>query len=103
MFFAIAEDDERVLFLSGFLECVDRQLDCLLEVGSAEGCPVFIDLLDRLADGGVVDREGGVNIRAAGEADDADAFIGECFEQFVDRDFCAREAVGFHILDSHAA
>ena len=103
MFFAIAENDERVLFLSGFLECVDCQLDRIFEVGSAEGCPVFIDLLDRLADGGVVDGKGSVNIRTAGEADDADAFIREFFEQFVDRDFCAREAVGFHILDSHAA
>ena len=103
MFFAIAEDDECVLFLSGFLERVDGQYDCILEVGSAEGRPVFIDLLDCLADSGVVDGEGGVNIRAAGEADDADAFVGEFFEQFVDRDFCAREAVGLHILDSHAA
>jgi hypothetical protein len=49
--FTIAEDDERVVFLAGFLERLDGQADGGTEVGAAAGGPVFIDLLDGLAHG----------------------------------------------------
>ena len=87
MFFAIAEDDERVVLLAGFLECLDGEADGGGEVRAAERRPGFIDLFDGLAHGPVIDGERRVNIGAAGEADEADAFVGHGFQQFVDDAF----------------
>jgi hypothetical protein len=103
VFLAIAEDDEGVVLLAGFLERLDGQPQRVTDVGAAAGRPVLIDLVDRLAHGLVIHRERGIHISTAREADDADAFVGHRLQQFVNRHLRAGEAVRFHIGDAHAA
>jgi len=103
VFFPIAQDDERVVFLAGFLEGLDGKVDRRSNVGATAGGPGFIDLLDGLACGLVIDGERRIDISTAGEADDADAFVGHGFEQFEDDHFRTREPVRLDVCHAHAA
>ena len=103
VFLAVAEDDERIVFLPGLLERLDGEADGCGEIRSAERRPCFVDLFDGLTNGTVVDGERGVKIGGTGEADDADAFVRHGFEHFVNDDFCLREAVRADIGNAHAA
>ena len=103
VFFAIAEDDERVVFLAGLLERLDGEAEGIAEIGTAAGDPVFVDLLDRLTDRAVIDGERRIDVGRARETDQSHALVGHAFHQFVDRHLGTAEAVGFHVLNAHAA
>ena len=84
VFFAVAQEDERIIFLAGLLEGGDGQADRGAEVRASEGHPVFIDLLDGFAHRSVVDRQRGEQMGTAGEAHQSDALVRQGVQQFVD-------------------
>ena len=103
VFLAVAEDDQRVVVLAGFLERVDGETHRRGQVRSADRRPGFVDLLDGLADRPVIDGQRRIDIGAAGETDQPDAFVGHGVEQLVDDHFRLGEAVGFDVAHPHAA
>jgi hypothetical protein len=72
------------------------------EIRPAKRGPSFIDLLDGLAHGAVVDGERRINVRISGESEEADPLVRHGFHQFVDDDFRLGETVRFDIAHPHA-
>ena len=100
--FAVADDDEGVILLASFLQRLGSQMHRGGQVRSSDRGPGFVDLIDHFSNSTVVNGEGGVNVRTACKAEEADPLVRHRFQQLVDDDFGLSESVGLHVADAHA-
>jgi hypothetical protein len=103
MFLAVADEDQRVVLLAGFLEYLRSQPNRGSNVRPTPWHPFLVDLLHRFLDRRMVDGERRRKERGSRKSDQADPVVFKRFKKLIDDNFRLCHAIRLHILHPHAS